>query len=306
MQNANPSQETSEEQVSRIPETQAQRSAKLGFSPAGLIERAAQRLDWTIAFGMRHNAPFGLEETTNQQLRPDPPPVERALPRGSNRTGRPRLLLISGLCLASALVAAAAGSGIFLFTHSAAEKATGEGATDAPAKAREATSLIRGLAIVPPAAGTAQSPTRASEWDVKLPLDETAPSSPGGPQPKVAMMPAAKTLEAAPTFALPVPRNRPSSGADIAWLLARGDWLFATGDVASARSLYERGVDAGAARAAMKLGETFDPVYLHYSHLRGLRGHPGAAVFWYRRARDLGATEVTNRLERLEAIERRN
>jgi len=280
--------------VSRTPETPAQRSARLAFAPVGLIERAAQRLDWTIAFGTRHDAPLGLEEITNQQLRPDP------------RTGMPRLLLASGLCLASALVAAAAGGGIFLFAHSAPEKATTEGTTDAPAKAGEATSLIRGLAIVPPVAGTAQSTTLASERGVKLSLDETSPSSPGGPQPKVAMMPAAKTLEATPSLALPVSRIRPFSGADIAWLLARGDWLFATGDVASARFLYERGADAGAARAAMKLGETFDPVYLHYSHLRGLRGDLGAAAFWYRRARDLGATEVANRLERLEAIERRN
>jgi TPR repeat protein len=120
------------------------------------------------------------------------------------------------------------------------------------------------------------------------------------------MVPTAKTVEPTATFALPIPRTRPFSGADIAWLLARGDWSFATGDVASARFLYERGVDAGAARAAMRLGETFDPVYLHYSHLRGLRGDPGMAVFWYRRARDLGATGVANRLERLEAIERRN
>ena len=149
MQNANPSRETSEEQGSRIPETPAQRIPKLGFAPAGLIERAAQRLDWTIAFGMRHDAPLGLEGTTHQQLRPDPPPVERALPRRSSRTGMPRLLSVSGLCLASVLVAAAAGSGIFLLAHSAAEKATAEGATDAPAKAGKATSLIRGLAIVP-------------------------------------------------------------------------------------------------------------------------------------------------------------
>jgi len=292
--------------VSRIPETPAQRSAKQGFSPAGLIERAAQRLDWTIAFGMRHDVPLGLEETTNQQLRPDPPPVERALWRRFSRAGTPRLLLVSGLCLASGLVAAAAGSGIFLFARSAPEKAAGEGATDAPAKAREATSLIRGLAIVPPAAGRAQSATLASEWDVKLSLNETAQSSPGGPQPKVAMVPAAKTVEATSTFALSIPRTRPFSGADIAWLLARGDWSFATGDVASARFLFERGVDAGAARAAMRLGETFDPVYLHYSHLRGLRGDPGMAVFWYRRARDLGATGVANRLERLATIEGRD
>jgi len=159
---------------------------------------------------------------------------------------------------------------------------------------------------VPPVAGTAQSATLASEWGVKLSLDETSPSSPGGPRLKIAMMPAAEILEAAPTFALRVLRNRPFSGADIAWLLARGDWLFATGDVASARFLHERGADAGAARAAMKLGETFNPVYLHYAQLRGLRGDPGTAVFWYRRARDLGATEVANWLERLEAIERRN
>jgi TPR repeat protein len=97
-----------------------------------------------------------------------------------------------------------------------------------------------------------------------------------------------------------------SSGAEIAGLLARGDWLFATGNVASARLHYERAADAGEARAAVRLGETFDPVYLDYPHLHGLQGDPGAAVFWYRRARDLGATAVASRLKRLEAKEGRN
>jgi hypothetical protein len=32
-----------------------QRGAKPGFAPSSIIERAAQHLDWTIAFGMRHN-----------------------------------------------------------------------------------------------------------------------------------------------------------------------------------------------------------------------------------------------------------
>jgi TPR repeat protein len=97
----------------------------------------------------------------------------------------------------------------------------------------------------------------------------------------------------------------PFSGAEIAGLLARGDWLFATGDVASARLLFERAADAGEAQAALRLGETFDPVYLDDSHLRGLQGDPGAAVFWYRHARDLGATGVASRLKTLEAKERR-
>jgi hypothetical protein len=97
----------------------------------------------------------------------------------------------------------------------------------------------------------------------------------------------------------------PFSGAEIAGLLARGDWLFATGDIASARLLFERAADAGEAQAALRLGETFDPVYLDHSHLRGLQGDPATAVFWYRHARDLGATGVTSQLKTLEAKERR-
>jgi len=93
------------------------------------------------------------------------------------------------------------------------------------------------------------------------------------------------------------------SATEIAGLLARGDWLFATGDVVSARLLYERAAGAGEARAAMRLGETFDPVYLDRSHPRGLHGDPDMAMFWYRHARDLGATGVASRLKKLEAKE---
>jgi hypothetical protein len=51
----------------------------------------------------------------------------------------------------------------------------------------------------------------------------------------------------------------------------------------------------------VRLGETFDPVYSGLPHLRGLRADSGTAVFWYRRARDLGATGVASRLKGLEA-----
>ena len=92
------------------------------------------------------------------------------------------------------------------------------------------------------------------------------------------------------------------SAADTATLLARADWLSATGDVASARLLYERAADAGAPQAAVRLAQTFDPVLLD-PHLRDARGDPGEAMFWYHRARDLGAIEVTSRLKSLEAKE---
>ena len=302
-----------------IPEMPPQRSAKPGFAPSSIIERAAQHLDWTIAFGMRHNTLRGLEETTNQQPRPDPPRIPRASRLRSSRAGVRRLPLTSRLCLASVVVAvAAAGLGIFLLTHNAGEKATARSAlaTEAPAKAREATSLIRGLAMMPPAASTAQTaalagqaPTlAASEWEAKLAFGPPL-SPPGWPKSEVAATPA-KMLEATSTVASTAPRNQPTvptfSGAEIAGLLARGDWLFATGDVASARLLYERAADAGEARAAVRLGETFDPVYLAGSRLRGLQGDRDMAVFWYRHARDLGATEVASRLKKLEAKGGRN
>src|SRR5205085_12326616 len=99
-----------------IPEMPPQRNAKPGFAPLSIIERAAQHLDWTIAFGMRHNTLRGLEETTNQHPRPDPPRVAQASRLRSSRADRP--LLTFGLCLASVVVVAAAGTGIFLLTHS--------------------------------------------------------------------------------------------------------------------------------------------------------------------------------------------
>jgi TPR repeat protein len=86
------------------------------------------------------------------------------------------------------------------------------------------------------------------------------------------------------------------SAAEIAGLLARGDWFFATGDVTSARLFYERAAGAGEARAAVKLGETFDSAFLGRLNLRGVRADPGMAVFWYRRARDFGATDAASRL----------
>ena len=58
---------------------------------------------------------------------------------------------------------------------------------------------------------------------------------------------------------------------------------------------------AGEARAAVRLGETFDPIFLDQAYLRQGRAELGMAVFWYRRAIDLGANGVASRLKSLEA-----
>jgi len=122
------------------------------------------------------------------------------------------------------------------------------------------------LPTLPPAASTAQTATLArqaprpapSEWEAKLTFG--SPLSPSSwSKSEVAATPA-KALEATSTAASPAPRNQPTfSGAEIGGFLARGDWLFATGDIASARLLYERAADAGEARAAVRLGRVSIP-----------------------------------------------
>ena len=91
------------------------------------------------------------------------------------------------------------------------------------------------------------------------------------------------------------------SAENMGALLVRGDTLLSVGDVASARLFYERAVEAGGGLAAIRLGETFDPLFLDRLHLRGVRGDLGAALFWYRRARDLGASDAEVLLKALEA-----
>jgi hypothetical protein len=90
------------------------------------------------------------------------------------------------------------------------------------------------------------------------------------------------------------------SDADAAALLARGDVLFSKGDIVAARLFYERAAYAGEGQAALKLGETFDPVFLDQARLRGARGDLSTALSWYRRARDLGVAEAEILLKTLE------
>jgi len=92
-----------------------------------------------------------------------------------------------------------------------------------------------------------------------------------------------------------------SSAAELAALLVRGDVAFSKGDLLAARLFYERAADGGNGQAALKLGETFDPVFLDQAHLRGARGDWSMALSWYRRARDLGVADAEILLKSLEA-----
>ena len=146
------------------------------------------------------------------------------------------------------------------------------------------------------AGATSSVPTReATAPSTQIP---TTPFEPSPPQP-------IKTSGSAP--AEPARTPEPDTAArhlrteDVAAVRARGDVLLSTGDVTSSRLYYERAVAAGDAQAAIRLGATYDPVFLSQALLRNVRADRAIALAWYRRARDLGAAEAETLLRSIEA-----
>jgi hypothetical protein len=81
--------------------------------------------------------------------------------------------------------------------------------------------------------------------------------------------------------------------------LKRADALIASGDLAAARLVLRRAADAGDARAAMTLAETYDPAVLEKLGVHGVVPDLAMARGWYEKAKQFGSTEATQRLELL-------
>lgn len=101
------------------------------------------------------------------------------------------------------------------------------------------------------------------------------------------------------TAAAPRPPAAPSVPEGT--LMARGDALFAQGDLAGARLFYEMAAAGGSDPAALALGKTHDPVILARMRVRGLRPDPDKAAEWYGRAAANGNAEAEARLKELTA-----
>ena len=207
------------------------------------------------------------------------------------------------------------------------EIALGKALSIAKAAVRDVASRIEGdpriepvpLLAAPPA-GPAGEPSLAAPPGGAPAGEPSLAASPAGPagEPLLAASPAGpagEPLLAAPPAAVVVATTAPNAetptrsttpvefrltAEEAAVLLARGDRLLSIGDITSARLFYERAADGGAGLAALRLGETYDPVFLDRVHLRGVRADLGAASSWYRRARDLGTADAEVLLRGLE------
>jgi TPR repeat protein len=83
--------------------------------------------------------------------------------------------------------------------------------------------------------------------------------------------------------------------------MERGRNLLRSGDIASARLLFQHLANAGIADAALALATTYDPCYLAQHNLIGVAGDETKAHDWYQRASELGSTEAGRILARTNA-----
>jgi hypothetical protein len=81
--------------------------------------------------------------------------------------------------------------------------------------------------------------------------------------------------------------------------LIQGLRLLATGNISSARLLFQRAADAGNGRAALLLGDTFDDFRLQQLGALGIVPDRQQAIYWYERADEMGAPEAKERLSEM-------
>ncbi|HEY8267290.1 MAG TPA: hypothetical protein VIG34_01340 [Xanthobacteraceae bacterium] len=86
---------------------------------------------------------------------------------------------------------------------------------------------------------------------------------------------------------------------ELAALLKRGQELFETGDLASARLLLRRAAEARDPRAALILAATYDPIVLKELGVYGAAPDAAMAQSWYEKAKEFGSREAPRRLELL-------
>lgn len=81
--------------------------------------------------------------------------------------------------------------------------------------------------------------------------------------------------------------------------LQRAELLLKSSDIAAARMVYETMALKGSAKAAMAMGQTFDPNFLALFPLQGLKPDSAQAKTWYLKAIALGETLAQERLSDL-------
>ena len=150
-----------------------------------------------------------------------------------------------------------------------------------------------------PAGGRIEPTTNAAPTRATAEVAKDTPSSeeaPGSQTAERAILPGS-TLSRSPQNGTTAGQQSQTAGPqlpqrDTGLLLDRGDQFLSTSDIASARLYYQRAAEAGDGRGALRMGMTFDPVFLARLRLRGFGADAAQAIAWYHRASALGNSEA--------------
>jgi hypothetical protein len=93
--------------------------------------------------------------------------------------------------------------------------------------------------------------------------------------------------------------QRHLDSSDIALLMKRGAELVGNGNIGAARLMFQPAAEAGEAKAALALAETYDPLVLEKMGAKGITPDVALAQRWYEKAKTLGATAAPESLARL-------
>jgi hypothetical protein len=97
--------------------------------------------------------------------------------------------------------------------------------------------------------------------------------------------PAPAAGKTALAIAIPATRTPTAEQRSMAAIYAsRGDEMLTIKDISAARKFYEYAANAGSARAATALAESYDPAFLTQLGAVGIRPDPALAAAWYGRA----------------------
>ena len=224
--------------------------------------------------------------------------------------------LVSVGMVAALVIGVFFGIGFFLLAQTREQIIGGPGLRDRTkvASLSSAAQTVPVKVELPPSAAMASLPLAAAQTAREdLTPEKTSPASGAVSSAEApAVKSAASEATRGPSAAVPPPKSAPGipltttpsmpsasppPAGTVAELLERGDSFISIGDVASARVFYERAANSGDARAAVRMGATFDPVFLRRAGLRNTLSDPAQARSWYRRASGIGAGQAERRYD---------
>ena len=209
--------------------------------------------------------------------------------------------------LATSLVSAGAAPAASSNSQTATSQAMPEGQAAPGPLVTEAAGMANSI-DTPSGASTKPSPS-PNLSDLTTTSAGPAPTSLGNPadsQASLAMdaaklnagQPAPAAYKTALAIAIPATRTPTAEQWSMAAIYAsRGDEMLAIKDISAARKYYEYAANAGSARAAAALAESYDPAFLTQLGAVGIRPDPALAAAWYGRAVALGDAEARLRTQ---------